>query len=147
MESQIEACWSYLKLNGQKVPALGLVVQGTLGTLPRKGEMLTRIDTGYDGFLLLSEDNYKHVGLYLSELPRKYWPEGETVTGEVFKLRRALALVYVPKAGLKLEGYIDTFQGNTENLAGLNFIKTMKLLLTGQVRKLALPKQLSRLPS
>jgi len=131
LESQSEVCWDYLKPDGRKAPALGLVVQGTLGTLPGKGEMLTRIDTGYDGFLLLSEDNYKHVGLHLSELPRRYWPEGETVTGEAFKLRRALALVYVPKAGLKLEGYIDTFQGNTENLTGLDFIKTMKLLLNG----------------
>lgn len=100
--------------------------------------MLTCIDTGYDGFLLLSEDNYKHVGLHLSELPRRYWPEGETVTGEVFKLRRALALVYVPKASLKLEGYIDTFQGNTENLTGLDFIKTMKLLLNGSSQRTCL---------
>jgi len=138
LESQSEICWSYLKPDSKKAPGLGLVVQGTLGTLPRKGEMLTRIDTCYEGFLLLSEDNYKHVGLHLSELPRRYWPEGETVTGEVFKLRRALALVYVPKAGLKLEGYIDTFQGNTENLTGLDFIKSMKLLLNGPSQRTCL---------
>ena len=138
MESQIEVCWSYLKLDGEKAPVLGLVVQGALGTLPRKGEMLTRIDTGYEGFLLLSEENYEHVGLHLSELPRRYWPEGETVTGEVFRLRRALALVYVPKAGLKFEGYIDTFQGNTEDLTGLDFIKTMKLLLNGPSQRTCL---------
>ena len=99
--------------------------------MPNKGEILIRIDTGYDGFVLLSEDNYKHVGLHLSELPKKYWPEGETVTGEVLKLRRALGLVYIPKAGVRLEGYIDTFQGNTENIIGLDLIKAMKLLLDG----------------
>jgi len=131
LEGQIEACWSYLKPDDQKTPAFGLIVQGTLGTLPREGEMLIRIDTGYDGFLLLSEANYNHIGLHLSELPKKYWPEGETVTGEVFRLRRSLALVHIPMAGLKLEGYVDTYQGNTENLTGLDFIKTMRLLLDG----------------
>ena len=131
MESRTEACWSYLKHDDQRKPALGLTVQGTLGTLPAEGEMLICIDTGYEGFLLLSEADYEHVGLRFSELPRKYWPEGVTVTGEVFRLRRALAIVCIPKASLKLEGYVDTFQGNSENLAGLNFIKTMKLLLDG----------------
>jgi len=131
LEGQIEACWSYMKHDDQMVPAIGLVLQGMLGTLPPKGEMLIRVDTGYDGFLLLSETDYKRIGLHLSELPERYWPEGETVTGEVFKLRRALSIVYIPKAGLRLEGHIDTFQGNTENLTGLNFIKTMRLLLDG----------------
>jgi predicted aspartyl protease len=31
---------------------------------------MIRIDTGYDGFLLLSEEKYKHLGFHLSELPQ-----------------------------------------------------------------------------
>lgn len=120
-----------MKPNDQRTPALGLVVHGALGVLPNRDEILVCIETGYDGSLLLSEANLKQIGLHLSELPREYWPEGETVTGEAFQLRRALTIAYIPKTGFKLEGYVDTFEGNTENLTGLDFIKTMKLLLDG----------------
>gem|GEM_PF-5364544 len=65
------------------------------------------------------------------------WPEGETVTGEVFKLRRAIAIVHLPKAGVRLEGYADTFRGNTENLVGLDFLYGLRLLLDGHAQKRA----------
>ncbi|MEM2901616.1 MAG: hypothetical protein QXO32_02645 [Candidatus Bathyarchaeia archaeon] len=92
------------------------------------------MDIGYDGFLLLSEEGYKLLGLHLSELPRKYWPEGETVTGEIFKLRRSLVVVYVPKAGVRVEGYADTFRGNMESLVGLDFLNGLRLLLDGRTK-------------
>ncbi|MCP8307178.1 MAG: hypothetical protein H3Z53_08550 [archaeon] len=130
MESSGKACWSYLKSNGFKFPVLGLVVKGPLETLPLE-EALIRIDTGYDGFLLLNEEKYRSLGLHLSELPRRYWPEGETVTGEIFKLRRALTTIHILKLNIRLEGYADTFRGNAENLAGLKFIESLKLLLDG----------------
>jgi predicted aspartyl protease len=92
---------------------------------------MIRVDTGYDGFLLLSEEKYKSTGFYLFELPRRYWPEGETLTGEIFRLRRALAIVQIPKLGIRLEGYVDTFHGNVEDLVGLKLIESLKLLLDG----------------
>lgn len=138
MEGEAEACWGYLKSNELGSPALGLRVTGPLKSLPEKDEILICVDTGYEGFLLLSEEDYKLLGLYLSELPRKYWPEGETVTGEVFKLRRAVALVHVPKAGIRLEGYADTFRGNTENLVGLGFLDGLRLLLNGPAQQACL---------
>lgn len=135
MEGEDETCWSYLKSNKRGNPALGLKVTGPLKSLPEKDEILIRVDTGYEGFLLLSEDYYKLLGLYLSELPKKYWPKGETVTGEVFKLRRAIAIVHVPKAGIRLEGYADTFRGNAENLVGLGFLNGLRLLLDGPAKQ------------
>ncbi len=119
-----------MKSNGSKFPILGLLIKGPLGTIELKEEV-ARIDTGYDGFLLLSEKKYKSMGFHLSEIPRRYWPEGETLTGEIFRLRRALAIVQIPKLGIRLEGYVDTFRGNPENLVGLDLIKSLKLLLNG----------------
>lgn len=130
MESSGKACWPYLRSNDFRFPVLGLVVKGPFGALSPE-EAQIRIDTGYEGFLLLSEEKYKHIGLHLSELPRRFWPEGETVTGELFKLRRALTIIDVQKLNMRLEGYADTFRGNTEDLVGLRFIESLKLLLDG----------------
>lgn len=125
-----KTCWPYLKSNGVKFPALGLLVKGPLKAVRLK-ETMIRVDTGYEGFLLLGEEEYRRMGFHLSELPRRYWPEGETVTGEIFRLRRALAIVQIPKLNVRLEGYVDTFRGNVENLAGLKLIESLKLLLNG----------------
>ncbi len=130
MEGGGKACWPYLKSDSFEFPALGLLIKGPLKTLPLKESMI-RIDTGYDGFLLLSEEKYRRMGFHLSELPRKYWPEGETVAGEIFRLRRALTIVQIPKLDVRLEGYVDTFHGNVEDLAGLKLIENLKLLLDG----------------
>lgn len=138
MENRAEACWPYVRTDGPGAPVLGLMVEGPQKSFPKEGEAQIRIDTGYDGFLLLSEEDYKHLGLNLAELPRKYWPEGETVMGEVFRLRRALTIVHVPRADMKLQGYVDTFRGNTENLVGLGFIKDLRLLLEGPTQRVCI---------
>jgi len=129
LENQSQACWPYLIQDHRGIPVLGVVVVGPSQTHPP--EALVRIDTGYEGFLLLSEEDYGRLGLSLAELPRRYWPEAETVTGEVFRLRRALAIVQVPKARIELEGYVDTFRGNIENLIGLTLLENLSLLLEG----------------
>jgi len=134
LEKHDKASWPYVKRKQRGTPVLGMEVVGPLRQA--QPETLIPIDTGYEGFLLLGEDRYTELGLNLAELPRRYWPEAETVTGEVFRLRRALAMVQIPKAGIELEGYIDTFRGNTEDLVGLTLLDTLKLLLEG-------PKQLT----
>ncbi len=137
MESKDKACWQYMKPNENEYgfPVLGILIEGPLEKLELKEERI-RIDTGYDGFLLLSEEKYKNMGFHLSELPRRYWPQGETITGEIFRLRRAMAIIQIPKLGIRFEGYVDTFRGNIEDLVGLGLIKSLRLLLDG-------PKQLA----
>lgn len=131
MESQDKPCWDYLERNSKTIPVLEIVIVGPLQPGQGEGEIPVPIDTGYEGFLLLSEERYRLLGLNLSELPRRYWPEAETITGEVFKLRRASAIVRVPDAGKEFEGYIETFQGNSEDLLGLDFLSNLNLLLEG----------------
>ena len=130
MEGSGKAYWPYLKSDNAKFPVLGLSVKGPLEALQLR-ETMIRIDTGYDGFLLLSEEKYRRMGFHLSELPRRHWPEGETVTGETLRLRRALAIIQIPKLNVKFEGYVDTFHGNMEDLAGLRPLEGLKLLLDG----------------
>jgi len=121
-----------LRSNNLGFPVLNLRIESPFGV---SKEVLIRVDTGYDGFLLLSEERYRRMGFHLSELPRKYWSEGETVTGEVFKLRRALTVVRIPELHMRLEGYVDTFRGNTEDLVGLRLIEGLKLLFDGPAQR------------
>jgi len=137
VESQGQARWPYLAQDSMGIPALGVAVVGPLE--PHPPETPIRVDTGYDGFLLLSEEEYGRLGLNLAELPRRYWPEAETVTSEVFKLRRALTIVQVPRAGIELEGYVDTFRENRESLVGLTFLENLNLLLEGPTRHASIP--------
>lgn len=130
MEGCSKACWPYLVSDGSGFPTLGLDVRGPLGVLTPE-DIPIRVDTGYDGFLLLSERMYNRIGLRLSELPKRYWPEGETITGEIFRLRRALIIVHIQEIDARLEGYAETFRGNTEDLIGMKLIEPLKLLLDG----------------
>jgi len=125
-------------VNGVDVPAVGVGIMGPTGTFPRKDELLVRVDTGYDGFLLISETLYKKLRLRLSEMPRELWATGKSVTGELFVLRRASLMIQVPKAKLSLEGYGETFKGNVENLLGLRFLEALRITLDG-------PEKMTRL--
>lgn len=60
------------------------------------------------------------------------------MTGEIFKLRRAFAIIQIPKLNIRIEGYVDTFHGNIEDLAGLKLIESLKLLLDGPTQQVCI---------
>ena len=139
MEGLERGNWPYEQVNGIGVPVVGVSITGPTGTFPEKDELPVRIDTGYDGFILISESLYKRLRLMLSEMPRELWATGKSATGELFALRRASLMVQVPKAKLSLDGYGETFKGNDENLLGLRFLEALRITLDG-------PKKITRLP-
>jgi len=138
LESLEGGNWPYKQVNGVDAPAVGVNIRGPTGTFPGKDELLVRVDTGYDGFFLISEELYKKLKLRLSEMPRELWATGRSVTGELFILRRASLMVQVPKARLILEGYGETFKGNDEDLLGLKFLEALRITLDG-------PRKMTRL--
>jgi len=125
-------------VRGIDVPAVGVSIVGPTGSFPKDDELLIRVDTGYDGFFLISEDLYKKLRFRLSEMPRELWAAGKTVTGELFVLRRASLILRVPKAKLSLEGFGETFKGNEDDLLGLKFLEALTITLDG-------PKRMTRL--
>ncbi|MFQ6074858.1 MAG: hypothetical protein ACE5Z5_01810 [Candidatus Bathyarchaeia archaeon] len=130
-----EVSWSYAQLDLVPAPVVGVVVDTPRGRFPEKEEAQIRVDTGYEGFLLLKDDLYSDLGFRLSEVPRRFWPIGVTVSGEVFTLRRALVVIHIPKARMRLGGYVDTFRGNMEDLLGLKFLDKLRLLLDGPTQR------------
>ena len=138
MESLERGNWPYKQVNSIDVPVVGVNIIGPTGTFPGKDQLLVRVDTGYDGFLLISEELYKKLRLRLSEMPRDLWATGKSVAGELFILRRASLILQVSEAALNLEGYGETFKGNEENLLGLKFLEALRIILDG-------PKKMTRL--
>lgn len=138
MEGGTEASWPYESIDSQRYPDLGLRVRGPKDDPPLEGETLVRLDTGYDGFLLIPSSLYEDHGFHLSELPRDQWGIGESVTGDLFLLRRASAIVEIPRADLQLEGYVETFRHNQETLAGLELLSGVRVLLDGPGQHLIL---------
>lgn len=131
MEGLERGNWPYEQVNAVDVPVIGVSIIGPTGSFPGKNELPARIDTGYDGFFLISEGLYNKLKLRLSEMPREVWATGKSVTGELFALRRASLIVQVPRAKLSLEGYGETFKGNQENLLGLRFLEVLRITLDG----------------
>ncbi|MBS7626751.1 hypothetical protein KEJ51_06930 [Candidatus Bathyarchaeota archaeon] len=135
MEGVEVAEWPYRQVNETYAPVLGVNIVGPAGNFPAEGELPVRLDTGYEGFLLISEDLYRRLRLRLSEMPKEMWATGRTVTGETLILRRAHVMIQVPKAKIMLEGYGETFRGNTEDLLGLRFLEAIKISLNGPEKK------------
>lgn len=131
MEGLERGNWPYEQVNGVGVPVVGVSIMGPTGSFPGKNELPVRIDTGYDGFFLISDGLYNKLKLRLSEMPREVWATGKSVTGELFALRRASIIVQVPRAKVSLEGYGETFKGNQENLLGLRFLEALRITLDG----------------
>lgn len=131
---EAKASWSYSRLDTTDIPVIGVRIRSPVEVFPGDGEAMWRIDTGYDGFVLLSEELYERLGFRLSELPRGMWSVGRTVTDELLELRRAWALILVPRLGLRLEGHIETFRGNGDNLLGIAFLENLKVVLDGPMR-------------
>lgn len=127
--------WPYRQVNDTYAPILGVNIVGPAGNFPADGELPVRLDTGYEGFLLISEDLYRRLRLRLSEMPKQMWAIGRTVTGETLILRRAHIIIQVPKVKIMLEGCGETFRGNTEDLLGLKFLEAIKITLIGPEKK------------
>jgi predicted aspartyl protease len=131
MESSQEAketiCW-----DSQDIFSIGIQIRNFAGMVHSESEELVQLDTGYDGELLLPYELYQGLALYQWEYPEEYWPVGKTVSGEIIELILAKGQVLIPRWGVVLEVFIETFEGNNEEfLLGRSFIRKFKVLLDG----------------
>ncbi len=98
------------------------------------------IDTGYDGGLLIPPAHYRNAGLAASEIPVEDWDIAESITGGTTLLQAAIAEVKIQGLEKSVELRIETFQGNTAILLGLNGIRTLFLCLDGPNQTILLKK-------
>jgi len=99
------------------------------------------LDTGYDGGLLIPLDHFRNAGLSITELPVEEWDIAESITGETTLLQAAIANVRIDGIDDLFELRIETYQGNTALLLGLNGIKELFLCLDGPNQRLLFKKE------
>lgn len=132
--------WSYVEEAGRRAPHFWIAVYSPFGRLPDEGEICVRVDTGYDGDLLLSYDDYVKLGLDRFELPTSEWSVGETVSGEVVLLRASMVEVELPGVG-RIPMRAETFKGNREALVGLGALNRLVVVLDGKEKSLMIVEQ------
>jgi predicted aspartyl protease len=114
----------------EKLPVVRLKIKTPYREYPLQW-LEALIDTGYDGGLLIPPDHYRNAGLAATELPVEDWDIAESITGGTTLLQAAIAEINIQGLEKSIELRIETFQGNTAILLGLNGIKTLFLCLDG----------------
>jgi predicted aspartyl protease len=123
----------------EKLPVIGLKIITPYREYPAQW-LDVLIDTGYDGGLLIPPDQYRNAGLAGTELPVEDWDIAESITGGTTLLQAAIARVKIQGLEKSIELRVETFQGNTASLLGLNGIKTLFLCLDGPNQTIVLTK-------
>ncbi len=111
-----------------RTPVIEIMIENPLlkKTYPKEGAVIAVIDTGYEGFLLIPEDIFNHLGFnQLKTIKRQLiLPNGETITSEGF-----YGKIILTQINQSREGYIETIKNLTEIVIGTQAIKNLKLTL------------------
>ena len=111
-----------------RVPVVRLLVRNPFSgsSYPGKGFAPAVVDTGYDGFLAVPEDVFRHLGLDAS--PNSERPVF-TADGRLVTLRSAPSAVEVQDQNGEFEGMVETGTGVEEILAGARFLSSFRVTL------------------
>ena len=92
----------------------------TGAAFPRSGELQAVLDTGYSGFLLVPEDQFKDFGLVKSE-------QGEGILADRRHVRfeGAFATIEFPSQRVAVDGLVQTAPWASEVLLGLDGMRRL----------------------
>ena len=141
MANEEEISWSYS--NGFR-PCLGIRLKTESGEeYPplSNNEKIVKIDTGYEGEIILPRDIYYDLGFNRWEKPDR--DAFELGDGSIMEKNTAQGLILIPKLNNNLFPVIvhsasDENQDSDEILIGNKFIKRFRLLLDGPAEKACL---------
>lgn len=128
-----KACWAYSRAEEPPFPIMEVAIHRLGEPSDEVGVLLTKVDTGYPGHLMVSTEVYREASLNLAEFPEREFGVYRTATGLV-EVKRARALVEVVRAGLVGELVVETprYLRFNRNLLGRGFLKRFRLLLDGK---------------
>ncbi len=128
-----ERCWPYDEAETAPFPIVEVELVGPQPDreLAPVGGLRLKVDTGYAGQIMLSTDLYNQR-FHLAELPEEKFGAYRTAAGPI-EVRRARAIVRVPRFGTSREAIIETPRHTRfdRNLAGRSFLREFRLLLNG----------------
>ena len=123
--------WNFLGSS----PAIEVRMRNTLlgETYPRNGGVMAVLDTGYSGFLLLPTKIFR--ALRLDELMSRKsvaW----LADGMKIEMKGAVGSIEIPGLGRTLDGMVQTLEGASEILIGMDGIRGLFVQLDCCNRKL-----------
>ena len=93
------------------------------------------IDTGYEGFLAIPNDIFAHI--HLDELQQ----QSRTLVlanGDIITSNGVFAILEMPHLRIKLNGFIETYQGLEEMIVGVQALSHFKSTLDYCSKKITL---------
>lgn len=117
--------YDYEVINGKSYPT----IRGIIVTPTTREELTMRVDTGFEGYLLIPHKMYKKLDFFKREHPISEFPVIETVTGMVTKIRSAPAKLCIEDIEMNID--VWTMPECNEILLGLDVINEMVLKLNG----------------
>ena len=127
----MNAVWKYKQpqMSKQSAPYIEFIVKNPL----RDESILldALVDTGYDGFTILSENNFLKLRLDELEIPREIRARAETYGGEILEIRTASAEIVIPRLNITIIEDIDAMDGVYETLVGRKFLESLITTMNG----------------
>ena len=95
------------------------------------------IDTGYEGFASVPNSIFQELGLDMleGESRRMALPNGALST-----TRGSYATLRIPHLSMKIDGFVETFQGLDEIILGVEALVEMKVTLDYCTRRVRMEK-------
>lgn len=87
------------------------------------------VDTGFDGDILLAEDEFRSLGFSMFEEDKEEWDMGETIAGEQVILRSSHSEIRLENSTFEVQ--VETFNGNMENLIGRGLLNRFLSQING----------------
>jgi clan AA aspartic protease len=139
----MKAQWEYQRpsFSDEPAPFISLIIKNPLRE--KQIEVNALVDTGYDGFAILSEEKFLSIALDEFEVPYTRKPRAETYGGELIEFRSASAEIIIPAFEVSVLEEVDAIDDAIEVLVGRKFLKLFETLLNGPqgILEVSLPKQ------
>lgn len=123
--------WKYLqpKMSEQLAPFIPIIVKNPLRE--EKVQVQALIDTGYDGFIAVSLEQFLTIGLDEYEIPKEQRAQVETYGGEMLEVRSASGEILIPDLDISIISDVDAIENAYEVLVGRKFLEFYLTTLNG----------------
>lgn len=116
-------------MSDQPAPFIPIIVKNPLRE--KQAQVQALVDTGYDGFIAVSVEQFLAIGLDEYEIPKGKRALAETYGGERVEIRTASGEIIIPDLKVTVLNDIDAIEDTYEVLVGRKFLEFYLTALNG----------------
>jgi clan AA aspartic protease len=118
-------------------PTVQIVLENPFSGIfyPPDGSVVATIDTGYEGFLTIPMNLFEQLRLHELQESRRTLV---LANGEVLTSKGAYATLRLPHLSVKLDGFVETYQGLDEIILGVEALSNFNAVLDYCSRRVSL---------